>query len=111
MKLNYNAIGKRIRVCRISKNITQEQLAYQINSSAAYVSNIERGIKKPSLQKLVQIAEILGVTVNDFLYNSTEAATLSSSFELAEILSEYTPEKQQLLIRSLTTIIKEIRMK
>lgn len=111
MKLNYKVIGKRIRICRMNKKITQEQLAFQINTSAAYVSNIERGTKKPSLQKLVQIAEILGVTVNDFLYNSTEASVLNANFELSEILSEYTPENQQLLIKCLTTIIKAIRVK
>ncbi len=111
MKLNYKVIGKRIRVCRVNKCITQEQLAFQIKTSAAYISNIERGIKKPSLQKLVQIAEVLGVTVNDFLYNSSEAMLFNDNFELTEMLSEYTPEKQQLLINSLITIIKAIRMK
>ncbi len=111
MKLNYVAIGKRIRICRTSQNITQEQLAFQINTSPAYISNIERGVKKPSLQKLVQIAEILGVTVNDFLYNSTEVSIFNESFELSEILSEYTLEDQQLLLHSLTTIIKAIRLK
>lgn len=111
MKLNYKVVGKRIRICRMNKNITQEQLAFQVNTSAAYISNIERGIKKPSLQKLVQIAEVLGVTVNDFIYNSTEAVILSDNFELTEMLSEYTPESQRLLIKSLITIIKAIRMK
>lgn len=111
MKLNYKVIGKRIRVCRLNRNISQEQLAFQINSSAAYVCNIEKGIKKPSLQKLVEIAEILGVTVNDFLYNSSEASAFKDDYELHDILSEYTPENQKLLINSLISIIKASQMK
>ncbi|WP_175475280.1 helix-turn-helix domain-containing protein [Butyrivibrio sp. ob235] len=51
MKINYKTIGKRIKIFRNEKNITQEQLAYQINSSPSHICNIERGIKKPSLQK------------------------------------------------------------
>ena len=111
MEINYKVIGSRIRICRTKKKITQEQLAFQINSSANYVSNIERGIKKPSLQKLVEISEVLGVTVNDFIYNSSEVAVFFNDFELSELLSVYTPEKQKALFNSLTTIIKAVQTK
>lgn len=66
--IDYIVIGSRIRQYRQERGITQEDLAFQINSSTAYISNIERGIKKPSLEKLVVIAEVLHVTVNDFIY-------------------------------------------
>lgn len=69
MEINYLLIGKRIRRFRLSKNITQEELAFQIGTSAAYISNIEHGKKKVSLQKLCEISEIWGVTVNDLLYS------------------------------------------
>ena len=98
MNINYKTIGKRIKAVRIKKHVTQEQLAFQINSSPAYISNIERGIKRPSLQKLVEIADVLGVTVNDFIYNSSESNPIIANNELSDIISEYTPDNQKCLL-------------
>ena len=65
--LNYKSIGKRIRHYRKRRGYTQEQLGLSINTSGAYISNIERGVKKPSLDNLASIAETLDVTVNDMI--------------------------------------------
>ena len=65
--IDYVEVGKRIRDYRIKNGITQEQLAFDIETSASYLSNIERAIKKPSLQKLAQIADVLGISVEDLI--------------------------------------------
>ena len=65
--LDYKNIGRRIRHYRKRRGYTQEQLGFSINTSGAYISNIERGVKKPSLDNLVSIAEILDVTLNDII--------------------------------------------
>lgn len=70
--IDYIEIGKRIRRFRQERGITQEELAYEIDTSAAYISNIERGIKKPSLQKLFDIADIFQVTLNDLIYDEPD---------------------------------------
>lgn len=66
--LDYKNIGRRIRHYRKRRGYTQEQLGFSINTSGAYISNIERGVKKPSLDNLASIAEILDVTVNDIIH-------------------------------------------
>ncbi len=103
--IDYNVIGSRIRQYRIERGITQEDLAFQINTSAAYVSNIERGIKKPSLQKLSEIAEVMHVTVNDFLYSSPYPINTSFDRDLQYMLSLCTPEKQKIITKSIAEII------
>ena len=65
--IDYKEVGRRIRYYRRRKGITQEQLAFEINTSAAYLSNIERAIKKPSLQKLILISEVLEITIEDLI--------------------------------------------
>jgi transcriptional regulator with XRE-family HTH domain len=84
MDIDYIDVGMRIRYFRRQKRITQEELAFRIESTAAYISSIECGKKKPSLQKLVQISEVLGVTVNDFIYTTT-ASVPQSLGELARL--------------------------
>jgi transcriptional regulator with XRE-family HTH domain len=65
--LDYINIGKRIRHYRKRCGYTQEQLGLNIHTSGAYISNLERAVKKPSLENLADIADNLGVTINDIV--------------------------------------------
>ena len=65
--LDYKSIGKRIRHHRKCRGLTQEQLGLSINTSGAYISNIERAVKKPSLDNLAAIAEPLNITIHDMI--------------------------------------------
>ncbi|AHC35767.1 MULTISPECIES: helix-turn-helix domain-containing protein [Pseudomonadaceae] len=56
MELN-EALGLVIRNLRISKDMPQEGLG----PSQSYISAIERGKWKPSIEKVEQIAEIIGI--------------------------------------------------
>ena len=103
--IDYKVVGRRIRYYRIERGITQEELAFQINTSAAYVSNIERGIKKPSLQKLSEIAEVMHVTVNDFIYTSYHSNTAFDS-DLQYMISLCDPEKQRVITKNIAEILQ-----
>ena len=54
MNIDYEAIGRRIRTRRIQKAMTQEQLAALIERESAYLSRIEHGNQKPSLDTLLR---------------------------------------------------------
>ena len=64
--MDYSLLGKRIREERLRLNLTQERLAEDINISTAYLGQIERGERSITLDKLIPLANRLGVTV-DFL--------------------------------------------
>lgn len=59
------AIGARIQMLRISKGITQEELAALIDSDRSYIGAIEQGRKSPSIYCLFSIANALGLSLND----------------------------------------------
>ena len=105
MNIDYTTVGRRIKQFRSQKRITQEELAFRIGTSAAYISNIECGKKKPSLQKLAQISEVLEVTVNDFIYPAGTTISLTPSI-LSEFDSYVASEKQQLLAKNLSALIQ-----
>ena len=54
MNIDYEAIGRRIRTRRIQKAMTHEQLAALIEREPAYLSRIEHGNEKPSLDTLLR---------------------------------------------------------
>lgn len=67
-----NSLGEKIRVLRKAKEFTLEQLAEQTDSSKGYIWELEnRDTRKPSAEKLMKIAEVLGVTA-DFLLDDSK---------------------------------------
>ena len=62
MELDYKNIGKRIILRRKKQKISQVGLAEKVGISNTYLSSIEHGKKKPSLDILVKICNGLSVT-------------------------------------------------
>lgn len=59
-------IGSRITEIRLSKKLTQAQLAEKVNLSVETISRLERAISFPSLKTLEYIAKALGVPLKSF---------------------------------------------
>ena len=83
MNIDYKLIGERIKQARKSKNMTQEVLAEKLNVSIGYVSQIERGITKISLDLLGAISSILGCDVASLI---SETAPHSNDYMTGEII-------------------------
>lgn len=58
-------LGERIRQFRQAKGISQEELAFKINSARNFIGCIERGEKSPSIYVLYKIATILDVSIDN----------------------------------------------
>ena len=61
------SIAEQIKQKREELNMTQEELAEQLDISRQAVSKWERGESIPDLPTLVQLAELFDITVNDLL--------------------------------------------
>uniref|UniRef100_UPI003015829F helix-turn-helix domain-containing protein n=1 Tax=Bacteroides acidifaciens TaxID=85831 RepID=UPI003015829F len=62
--MDYKLLGKRIREERLRLGKTQESLAEEVNISTAYLGQIERGERSVTLDKLIPLANKLGVSVD-----------------------------------------------
>lgn len=60
-------IGKFIAKCRKEKNLTQAQLAENLNITDRAVSKWETGKSMPDSSIMIELCEILGITVNELL--------------------------------------------
>ena len=85
MNVDYKLIGERIKRTRKSKGITQDNLAEKLDVSIGYVSQIERGVTKISLDLLAAISSILECDIARLI---TESATNSTEYMESELLSE-----------------------
>lgn len=99
--ININqTLGLRIQKIRVSKKITQEELADKINKSTHFISDIERGIKCPSVPTLINIMEALKTSPNEIFFDfvPTENNMLS---EINKIFFNLTQIERQHLLKFL----------
>ena len=71
--------GKNLTALRKKAELTRKQLAEILNITEMAVGSYERGIRTPSLEKILQLAEIFQVSTDDLLKNKT-AENLSDGF-------------------------------
>ena len=64
----YRLLGKNIAQFRREAKLTQEKLAEKTDYSVDFIGLVERGINAPTLARLKDIADVLGVEVWQLLF-------------------------------------------
>ena len=67
MSMDQLKIGKFIAECRKKKGLTQMQLAEKLGITDKAISKWERGIAMPDTSIMLELCEILGISVNELL--------------------------------------------
>jgi transcriptional regulator with XRE-family HTH domain len=80
-------VGRRIKQLRQSQTLTVQDLAKRSSVSAGYLSEIERGLSAVSVDKLMQIAEGLGVGVDTLLGEAPEGVPGQNVVQIPAALS------------------------
>jgi transcriptional regulator with XRE-family HTH domain len=66
--------GRRLRELRKERGLTQEALAESADLSGNYISDLELGLKVPSLTILVRLSQALDVATTDLVADFTREA-------------------------------------
>lgn len=72
-------MGRRIRLRRKELGLTQNKLAESLEVSNNHLSAIENGREKPSLDKFVQICELLQTTPDFLLLGNLHSCNVSQN--------------------------------
>lgn len=109
MELDYKAIGKRIKIARIKKNLTQETVADRIGITPQHVSNIETGNTSVSLTTLVAIAHTLTVSVDTLLCDTVLTSKVVFEREASEIFEDCNEYEVRVLVDVLKATKQSLR--
>ena len=103
--MNQKAIGRRIKAAREKKQLTQEQLAELVDLSTMHVSVIERGVKLPKLETLINIANVLDVSADVLLQDVINNRAEIFSSEVSTLMNKLPQEDQQRVLAALRSFI------
>lgn len=99
--LDYKAIGRRIAFYRKRNFYTQASLAEKLNISESYVSQVECGKVKISLNRLNQIAETLDISLALLVSDTNDSNNHFGNSELLEVINNWSPEQKNFLLNLL----------
>lgn len=102
--MDYSLLGKRIREERLRMSLTQEKLAEEVDISTAYLGQIERGERSVTLDKLIPIANRLGVTVDFLLADYISSADDITLDHIKQLLHNRTAAEKEMAINVLKLI-------
>ena len=103
--VNKLTMGDRIKEARKLQNLTQEQLAEKVNITLTYISEIERGLKTPSMQVFIKLVEVLDVSADYLLRDTVSARNLYGDKVLGRKLERLTPKQRAALEALIDTYI------
>lgn len=99
-------MGDRIRETRKKQGLTQEQLSEKIDITLEYMSQIERGLKTPSMQVFIKLVEILDVSADYLLRDSVSTRNLYGDRQVGAKLERLTPKQRVALEALIDTYIE-----
>jgi len=70
-------LGERIKELRKSRNLLQKQLAEVLNVTSDAIIRFESGVRRPSLDNLIILADYFGVSL-DYLVGRTDKKEINS---------------------------------
>jgi len=88
-------VGKRIRKYRLSKGLTQEELAFQTGLHQAQIYRLETGRRRFYSDQLEKISEVLGVPVINFFPKEIKNDQDINDQDLVEIVSRIPAEQRK----------------
>ena len=109
MDLDDHQIGGRVREIRIKNGMTQEQLAEAANLSVPYISHIERGFKRPSLETLVRVAMALHVTADCLLSGLQPEDRSAFLADVQELLDDCSLSERRVLLEVASALKRVLR--
>ena len=91
-------IGRKIRLLRQSKLLTQEELADRTELSKSFISQVERDLTSPSIATLVDILQALGTDLREFFGDASDSQVVFRDADYFEKVNEELGNKTEWII-------------
>lgn len=107
MSVDFGLIGSRIKSERKAAGKTQEWLAEKLDVSVGYISQVERGITKISLETLAEICFVLECDISYLVSGSAKSQSGYLQNEFSEKFSALSERDKFLILELMNSMSKK----
>ena len=102
-------IGERVRLARLSRHMSQAQLAALLDVSVPYISHIEQGKQAMSIITLQAICNSLEISADWILRNNSPASKQMVDEDIAQLLGDCTVAERSALLDVMVSVKTALR--
>ena len=106
--MDKNILGSRIRSARKEKGFTQEALAEKVDISLAYMGEIERGVKYPSMNVFIKLVEVLDVSADYLMRDKLETGKVHVFNDITRKMEHLKPKQVNAISELIDVFIKNL---
>lgn len=99
-------IGQRIKDFRLSRNMTQKELAKRIGMGDTTIANYEKGFRSPKKDTLFDLADVFGVSIDDLFPQRTPTAPNSLIEQISDKVVQLTTEGQKSVLHFTSELLE-----
>lgn len=100
-------IGQRIKDFRLSRNMTQKELAKRIGMGDTTIANYEKGFRSPKKDTLFDLADVFGVSIDDLFPQRTPTAPNSLIEQISDKVVQLHQDRQKNVLSYATEQLDE----
>ena len=106
--MNNYSIGKRVKGLRSEYGLSQEQLALQAEITTAYLGQVERGEKNPTVVTVGKICNAFNISLSDFFSDQRLSGTDedAASRQIDLLLKNLSPAERQEVLQIIKHAMK-----
>ena len=107
-KIDFDAIGRKLKAEREHIGQTQEQVAEVIGITPAFVGHIERAERSMSLDTLIKFCNYYHVTIDYLLSDTLPPDDDTALTQIADILKDKSAEQQAAILDILRAVTRHV---
>jgi transcriptional regulator with XRE-family HTH domain len=105
----YRKVGVQVRARREQLGWTQEELGEASGLHPSFIGQIERGVKKTSLQTLALLAGALGISLGALLDEAPCSLSQNWETRIGALLRDKSSHQKEILYSTLRHLSRELR--
>ena len=102
------SLGTRIQEVRVNKGLTQQELSRAVDINEMYLSEIERGVKMPSMNVFIKLIVTLDISADYILRDITPAGKEFVYDEVTKKLEGLTPQQRKTVVDIVDAYIRNL---
>lgn len=107
-EIDYAHLGQRLRDERMRIHRTQEEIAEAVGITPAFLGHIERGERSLSLDKLIRLCHLYGVTIDYLLSDTLPLASDTIGRQVDELLSDKTDQQKTAFMDIMKAVVRNL---
>lgn len=109
MEVNHYALGQKVRKFRRKMGLSQNEFSELIGRSTTFLSYVENGTKKMSIETFTEVAHALNMSMDELISGCVSGESKITSYDFSKILADCNEYEKHILADTLKAVKQSLK--